>query len=95
MPSPHRPHYIELIARLRQARKAKGLTQEELGELLGKPQAFISKVETCERRLDLLEAAEWCLALGIKLDDVLPPGLKGSFAPSNGDDADPAAESAE
>jgi len=44
--------------------------------MLNKPQAFISKVETCERRLDLVEAAQWCLALGIKLDDVMPPGLK-------------------
>ena len=95
MPSPHRPHYIEFIARLRQARKAKLLTQEQLGELLGKPQAFISKVETCERRLDLIEAAEWCLAIGVILDDVLPPELRGSLAHANGDVSNQAAEESE
>jgi transcriptional regulator with XRE-family HTH domain len=79
MPTAHRPQYIEFISRLRQARKAKSITQTDLGERLNKPQSFISKVETCERRLDLLEAAEWCLALGIKLDDVLPPEYRASL----------------
>lgn len=76
MTAAHDPHYIELIARLRNARKAKKLSQKELGNLLNKPQSFVSKVETCERRLDVIEAAKWCIALGIDLEDALPPSVK-------------------
>jgi transcriptional regulator with XRE-family HTH domain len=76
MTAAHDPQYIELIARLRNARKVKKLSQKELGDLLNKPQSFVSKVETCERRIDVIEAAQWCIALGIALEDVLPPSVK-------------------
>lgn len=69
------PRYLEFAARLRQARKAKGLTQAQLAAQLGKPQAFVSKVETCERRIDLVETAEWCIRLDVCIDDVLPRSL--------------------
>jgi transcriptional regulator with XRE-family HTH domain len=46
---------MELVARIRRPRKARGLKQKDLGAILNKPQAFVSKVETCERRLDLVE----------------------------------------
>jgi transcriptional regulator with XRE-family HTH domain len=74
------PQYIEFVAKLRTARKARGLSQRQLGHLLGKQQSFVSKVETCERRLDLIETVEWCLALGVRLDDVLPGSLKAALA---------------
>lgn len=76
MTSAHDPQYIELIARLRNARKANKLSQREFGDLLNKPQSFVSKVETCERRLDVIEAAKWCIALGIPLEEALPPLVK-------------------
>jgi transcriptional regulator with XRE-family HTH domain len=76
MSGAHDPRYIEFIARLRTARKSKNLSQKEVGELLNKPQSFVSKVETCERRLDVIEAAEWCVALGLALDEALPPSVK-------------------
>ena len=79
MSGAHDPHYIELVASLRNARKAQGLSQKELGERIGRPQTFVSKVETCERRLDVVETAKWCVALGICLDDVLPVELKCLF----------------
>lgn len=82
MRSIHTPDYIEFVSRLRQARKAQRIKQEQLAERMGKPQSYISKAETCERRLDLLEAAEWCIALGIALEDVLPARLKASLAPN-------------
>jgi transcriptional regulator with XRE-family HTH domain len=81
------PLYIELIARLRRARKVKGLKQKDLGALLNRPQAFVSKVETCERRLDLVEAARWCLALGITLEDAMPPDLRTAMS-QNSPEAD-------
>ena len=80
MQAAHDPRYLEFVARLRQARKDKGLTQTQLADLLGKPQPYVSKVETCERRIDLVETAEWCIRLGISIDEVLPRRLAGALA---------------
>ena len=74
------PHYLEFVARLRQARRARGLTQAQLATLLAKPQAYVSKVETCERRIDLIETAEWCVHLKVRLDDLLPEELRRALA---------------
>lgn len=76
MSGAHDPLYIEFIAHLRHARKRKNLSQQQLGERLGKEQTFVSKVETCERRLDVIEAVKWCAALGLCLEDVLPSEIK-------------------
>ena len=72
MSAAHDPLYIEFIAHLRNMRKGRNLSQQQLGEKLGKDQTFISKVETCERRIDAIEAARWCIALGVRLEEVLP-----------------------
>jgi transcriptional regulator with XRE-family HTH domain len=37
--------------RLREVREAPGLTQEKAAEHLGKPQSFVSKIETGEGRI--------------------------------------------
>lgn len=79
MPAAHKPEYMEFVSRLRSARKAKRLSQRDLGAALGKPQSYVSKVETCERRLDLIETAEWCLALDIQLGDILPQRLRAAM----------------
>ena len=68
----HDSRYIEFISNIRKARKDAGLSQDELGEILNQTQAFISKVETCERRLDVIEAVDWCNALGTELAQLLP-----------------------
>ena len=47
--------YIQFLARIRQARLDAKLTQEEVARSLGRPQSFISKVESGERRLDFVE----------------------------------------
>lgn len=44
-----------MIAVLVETRKAAGVTQVELGRRIGKPQSFVSEIETKERRLDVLE----------------------------------------
>lgn len=80
MSGAHDPRYIEFIARLRNARKAKNLTQKEYGKSINKPQSFVSKVERCERRLDLIEAADWCVALQFRLEDVLPASVRKALA---------------
>jgi len=54
---------------LRQIRTDAGFTQAELAERLGVPQSFVSKYESGERRLDILELKEVCQALGSSLLD--------------------------
>lgn len=51
----HGPAYEALARRLRQARESAGLTQTEAAHRLGKPQSFVSKIESGERRIDILE----------------------------------------
>jgi transcriptional regulator with XRE-family HTH domain len=52
---------------LRQIRMDVGLKQTELAEQLGQSQSFVSKYESGERRLDLLELRQICEALGLSL----------------------------
>jgi transcriptional regulator with XRE-family HTH domain len=47
------------LARLRQARIEAGLTQIEVARHLGRPQSFVSKAESGERRLDIVEMDEF------------------------------------
>ena len=45
------------------------LRQEDVAANLGKPQSFVSKYESGERRLDILELREVCAAIGVSLAD--------------------------
>jgi len=56
---------------LREARSEAGLTQSELSSRLGRPQSFVSKYESGERRLDLVELSEVCNAIGISLQELV------------------------
>ncbi|MFA6447155.1 MAG: helix-turn-helix transcriptional regulator [Patescibacteria group bacterium] len=47
--------YKEIINRLKSARVKAGLAQQEVANKLGKPQSYISKIESGERRLDVAE----------------------------------------
>ena len=47
--------YKEIIERLKTARIEAGLAQQEVAKKLGKPQSYISKIESGERRLDVAE----------------------------------------
>jgi ribosome-binding protein aMBF1 (putative translation factor) len=57
--------YRLLLRRLREARKRSGLTQVMLAKQLGQSQSFVSKCERGERRIDLMEAREFCRALNV------------------------------
>jgi transcriptional regulator with XRE-family HTH domain len=54
---------------LRQLRLDRGLTQADLANRLGLPQSFVSKYETGERRLDFVETAAVCVALGVAIEE--------------------------
>ena len=58
----------QLLRLLRQVRMDAGLRQVDLAERIGKPQPFISKYESGERRLDLIEIHQICKVLGISLE---------------------------
>lgn len=70
------PRYLEFAARLRAARLSKKLTQSQLAKSLGKPQSYISKLETSERSPDLIETLRLCKALQVSLGCLIP----GEFA---------------
>jgi transcriptional regulator with XRE-family HTH domain len=56
---------------LRNMRIRAGLTQTEVAIALGKPQSYVSKYETGERRLDLIELSELCRALKTTLPELI------------------------
>jgi DNA-binding XRE family transcriptional regulator len=60
--------YQKLTAKLRSARQEAGLTQVEAGKLLKKPQAYVSKIERGERRVDAVELAELAEVYGKSMD---------------------------
>jgi transcriptional regulator with XRE-family HTH domain len=77
--------YALFLQHLRETRNKAGLTQEQLAELLGQTQSFISKVERGERRLDVVELRAFCNALGVsfpsfvaQFDKLLAKGRKGN-----------------
>jgi len=65
-----REHAV-LIALLRDMRTEAGLKQADVAARLGAPQSFVSKYESGERRLDLLEMRQVCTALGSSLSDLV------------------------
>lgn len=60
-----RDAHNQLRDALLDARRKKGLTQVEVATLLDKPQSFVSKYESGERRLDVIEFLEVCKALKV------------------------------
>jgi transcriptional regulator with XRE-family HTH domain len=48
-----------LIGRLKRARKEANLGQQEAAKLLGKTQSYISKIESGQRRVDLVQLKEF------------------------------------
>jgi len=61
----------KLLNQLRKARLDSGLRQVDLAKRLNQPQSFVSKYESGERILDLLELRQICEVLGISLSDFI------------------------
>ena len=68
----HDQRYIEVIALLRKARERAGRTQGEVAQMLGRPQSYVSKVETCERRIDVVELLHLCRVIEVTLAELIP-----------------------
>lgn len=58
MRSPHTQAYKAFTTRLVAARRAAGLSQGEAATLLKMPQSRLSRMESGERRVDVIELAE-------------------------------------
>jgi transcriptional regulator with XRE-family HTH domain len=65
--SQHTREYRRLIEALREAREQSGFTQEEVAKRLRVYASFVSKCESGERRLDVVELAEFCRIYDIDL----------------------------
>lgn len=71
------PRYRGLIELLAVRRKELGLTQQALADRLGLHKQFVSRVELGERRLDVVELADFARAL-----DLDPSNLVAGIPPS-------------
>ena len=70
MPTPEIYSYAdELQELLKEIRREKNLTQTEIAAVLEQSQSFVSKYESGERILDILEVRFICNRLGISLPD--------------------------
>ncbi|OYY74717.1 MAG: hypothetical protein B7Y40_03860 [Gammaproteobacteria bacterium 28-57-27] len=67
MVKPWEQQRIFLRKLLREQRVACGLTQAELAARLGKPQSFVSKIESGDRGLDFVEVRDYCFGCGLSL----------------------------
>ncbi len=56
--------FLDLV---RELRKQKGLTQGQLAKSIGARQAFVSKYETGERRLEFLDLVAICDVLSVSI----------------------------
>lgn len=65
------PRYKCLRTLLREIRQAAGLTQAALAAKLHRGQTFVSKSELGERRIDFLEAVDFCAGCGVAVGEFL------------------------
>lgn len=63
--------YEAVLRCLRQARHDAGLTQTDVARRFGAHASFVSKIESGERRIDVVELAAFCRVYRISLTDFL------------------------
>jgi len=68
--------YAQFLRVLIDARKEAGITQVELARALGRPQPFISYIETGERRVDVIEFCAIARALNVDPEALFAEVLK-------------------
>ena len=65
----HAQRYRLVPGLLRKLREDASLTQRQLGEKLRVSHVFVHKSEIGERRVDIAEFADWCVACEVNPDD--------------------------
>jgi len=65
----HKTDRKNLLLLLKEIRLNADITQLQLAKRLGQHQSFVSKYESGERRLDILELRNVCEAVGITLGE--------------------------
>lgn len=60
-----------MIQRLKEKRKAAGLTMREVGAAIGKPHTYVQKWESGDRQINPIDLRDFCAALGISFIDFL------------------------
>ncbi|HHT9072213.1 helix-turn-helix domain-containing protein [Edwardsiella tarda] len=63
--------YQSIIKTLKARRIELKITQAQLAQALGKPQSFVSKIESGERRLDIIEFVHIARQLSLDINEVL------------------------
>ncbi len=66
-----------LVELLRTLRETAGLSQVDVAKRLHRPQSFVSRYESGQRRLDLIELEEICGLFGIGLVEFVRRFKKG------------------
>jgi transcriptional regulator with XRE-family HTH domain len=56
---------------LRDARLSAGLRQIDVAEQLGKPQSFIAKIESGERKIDLIDVLNVCAVVKLNPEQLI------------------------
>ena len=64
----HSERYQVFLKRLRAARKDAGLTQEDVAARLQVHQSYVSKCESGERRVDIIELSDFAVVYQKNLD---------------------------
>jgi len=65
--SQHTSEYKRLMDALRQARETEGMTQADVARKLRVYVNFVTKVESGERRIDVIELKHFCRPYGVEL----------------------------
>lgn len=56
-----------LVAALRAARRAAGLDQKSVAKRLRRPQSFVARMESGDRRIDVIELSQLCRIYKVNL----------------------------
>lgn len=67
----YEPEYRVFIECLKECRIQSKMTQQELASNLGCSQAYISKYEQGQKRLDIIEVRNICRCLGTSLPEIV------------------------